>query len=69
MKNKNTTYGVTFLDLLLLLFIALKLIGVINWAWFWVLSPVWVALLFFLIVFIIALLWELLIKKRFKKKV
>lgn len=69
MKNKNTTYGVTFLDLLLLLFIALKLIGVINWTWFWVLSPVWVALLFFLIVFIIALLWELLIKKRFKKKV
>lgn len=30
---------VTFLDLLVLLFIGLKLGGVIDWSWWWVLSP------------------------------
>lgn len=33
-----------FGDLLLLLFIGLKLGGVINWSWFWVLSPLWISL-------------------------
>lgn len=29
------------LALLLLVFIALKLTGVIGWSWWWVLSPLW----------------------------
>jgi hypothetical protein len=36
MKKENS---ITFIDLLQLMFIALKLIGEINWSWFWVLSP------------------------------
>lgn len=28
--------------MLQLLFIAFKLLGVINWTWFWVLSPIWI---------------------------
>lgn len=28
-----------FIELLTLIFIVLKLTGVINWSWFWVLSP------------------------------
>lgn len=32
------------LTLLLLLFIALKLTGVIAWSWWWVLSPFWIPL-------------------------
>lgn len=31
-----------FSALLLLIFITLKLSGVIAWSWWWVLSPVWV---------------------------
>lgn len=45
-----------FFDLLLLLFIGLKLAGVIDWSWWWVLSPVWIA---FLIGVFIALREEL----------
>lgn len=30
-----------FLSLLALLFIALKLIGYINWSWWMVLAPIW----------------------------
>lgn len=41
-KNEPVVYTVSsvgFLDLLTLLFIGLKLCGVINWSWWWVLSP------------------------------
>lgn len=32
----------TFTSLLLLLFIALKLCGVIKWSWWWVMAPMWI---------------------------
>jgi hypothetical protein len=34
--------GIGFGSLLALLFIALKLTGVIAWSWWWVLAPVWI---------------------------
>ena len=37
--------GVGFVSLLQLVFIVLKLCGVINWGWFWVLSPIWISLI------------------------
>ena len=40
MKEKNIYKGVGFLDLLSILFIALKLTGYIMWTWWWVLSPI-----------------------------
>lgn len=47
--SKQTTYvGPSFFTLLLLLFIGLKLGGVINWSWIWVLSPIWVPIMIIL---------------------
>lgn len=43
MKDKSS--GLTGVDLLLVAFIVLKLCGVIDWSWLWVLSPVWISLL------------------------
>ena len=43
----------TFLDLLALVFITLKLLGKINWSWGWVLSPITIPILLTCIVFII----------------
>lgn len=34
--------GIGFLPLLAILFIGLKLGGVIAWSWWWVLSPLWI---------------------------
>lgn len=34
------TGGISFLSLLTILFIGLKLTNYIDWSWFWVLSPV-----------------------------
>ena len=48
-KHSNIT-----LPLLLVLFVGLKLAGVITWSWWWVLSPIWMPLL--LIGFILVLI-------------
>jgi hypothetical protein len=33
-----------FFELLTVLFIGLKLAGIINWSWWWVLGPLWIPL-------------------------
>lgn len=44
MSNNNSSGGVGFLGLLAILFIGLKLGGVIQWSWVWVLCPLWAGL-------------------------
>lgn len=41
-KVQYHNVGVGFSELLTLLFVGLKLGGVINWSWWWVLSPLWI---------------------------
>ncbi|NIV31588.1 MAG: hypothetical protein GWN58_19510 [Anaerolineae bacterium] len=36
--------GIGFVGLLTIVFIVLKLTGVIDWAWVWVLAPLWIGL-------------------------
>lgn len=40
-KHPNT---IGFSGFLTLLFIALKLTGIIAWSWWWVLSPLWIGM-------------------------
>ena len=43
MNNEKTTAGgIGFGSTILLIFIILKLVGVIVWSWWWVLSPIWI---------------------------
>ena len=42
MENETVVRGPGFVSLLTLLFIALKLTGVIAWPWVWVLAPLWI---------------------------
>lgn len=48
--SSNSSRGIGVGDALALLFIGLKLGHVIDWSWWWVLSPIWsvVCLLLFL---------------------
>lgn len=39
-KTSSASGGIGFVGLLTIVFIVLKLVGVINWSWFWVLSPI-----------------------------
>lgn len=34
--------GIGFCDVLGIVFIILKLCGIITWSWLWVLSPIWI---------------------------
>lgn len=54
MNNNKTSGGIGFLGLLTIVFITLKLCGVIYWPWLWVLSPLWVPL-----GVVLAVLWVL----------
>jgi len=62
-NTSNKSGGIGFVGLLTIVFITLKLCGVINWTWLWVLSPIWIsiALVFGILLFvgIIALLVHL----------
>ena len=49
-KDSSNMSSVTPLDLLQLLFIALKLMGYIDWSWWWVFSPMWIALILAIII-------------------
>lgn len=42
-NNNGTTRsgGIGFCGLLTIVFITLKLVGVIKWSWLWVLAPLW----------------------------
>lgn len=42
--------GLSFSQVLLLVFVILKLCGVINWSWFWVFSPLWILFVVALII-------------------
>ena len=42
-KNNNSSGGIGFVGLLTIVFIVLKLCGVISWSWGWVLSPIWIS--------------------------
>lgn len=39
----TSSSGIGFTGLLTILFIGLKLGGVITWSWVWVLSPLWIS--------------------------
>ena len=53
MKKEYVYSGMTFGDLLLAAFIVLKLTGVIDWSWWWVLAPLWIPLALCVIMIIV----------------
>jgi hypothetical protein len=58
MKKKYEQHGLGFVEALGLLFIAMKLTGVITWSWLWVLAPLWGQLVFFVLFLIGYAIWR-----------
>lgn len=44
--------GIGFTGLLTIVFIILKLVGTIDWSWWWVLSPLWITFALGMLIFI-----------------
>ena len=42
-NKQKSSGGIGFSSLLCAAFIVLKLCHVINWSWWWVLSPIWIS--------------------------
>jgi hypothetical protein len=50
--------GISFAGLLAIAFIVLKLTKVINWSWWWVVSPLWLPIALVLVILIVlAIYW------------
>lgn len=56
MNKKETTGGLSFLSVLTLIFITLKLTKVVTWSWAWVLSPIWLPIMIIAVVITIMML-------------
>lgn len=53
-SNRNSSSsGIGICGVLTIVFVVLKLVGVINWSWLWVLCPLWINILLTVIVFVI----------------
>ena len=51
-SSSSASGGIGFTGALQLIFIVLKLCGVIKWSWLWVLAPTWISVII-LIIFVI----------------
>lgn len=49
--------------ILTIVFFVLKMLNVIDWAWIWVLSPIWISLI---LTIIIVVIWKIWIKLRYR---
>jgi ABC-type antimicrobial peptide transport system permease subunit len=54
-NSSSTGGGIGFAGLLTIVFIVLKLTHVIDWSWWWVLSPLWIGFALFLVIAVIAI--------------
>ena len=65
-KKNNTTAntGMKFGDVLCIVFIVLKLCKLINWSWWWVLSPFWIPLGLAIIFWFISVILKLIYKSK-----
>lgn len=59
MKQKNNagSGGIGVTGLLQVAFIVLKLCGVIDWSWLWVLAPTWISAALVMLILVIALIF------------
>ena len=60
MSNESKTVikkqGLSLGGVLTIIFVILKLIGVIEWSWVWVLAPLWISVCLSLVINLIGLL-------------
>lgn len=50
MDKKFAASGLGFFEVLVLIFIVLKIVGVIEWSWWWVLCPIWIPFIIFVVI-------------------
>lgn len=51
-NNNSSNTGIGFTGVLTIVFITLKLLKVIEWSWWWVLSPIWISTILAIVIII-----------------
>nr|DAJ19004.1 MAG TPA: transmembrane protein [Siphoviridae sp. ctRJB2] len=59
MKVNNNSNGIGFVGALTIAFVVLKLMKIIDWSWWWVLSPLWISMLVVIVVIAVVFLFFL----------
>ena len=62
-SSSSSSGGIGFTGALAILFIGLKLGGVISWSWLWVLSPLWIPLAIAIPIILIAVVLSAFLDK------
>lgn len=65
MSNNSSSSGAGLATILLVVFIVLKLCGVVAWSWLWVLSPLWISAALAVIAVSIMLIAKRNIKRKY----
>jgi len=63
-SNSSSSGGIGFAGLLTIVFIVLKLLGKIDWSWWWVLSPIWISASLAISILIVIGVVALIVKSR-----
>lgn len=63
-ESKSSSGGIGFVGVLTLIFITLKLLGVIDWSWWWVLSPLLISWAIALVVILAVMAGSLWYERR-----
>jgi hypothetical protein len=50
MSKNSSSSGIGFTGLLTIVFIILKLTNTIDWSWWWVLSPIWIVIIIWVLI-------------------
>lgn len=61
--EKSNGGGIGFAGVLAIVFIILKLVGVINWSWVWVLSPIWISIALWVVLVIVMVIIKNLLER------
>ena len=61
--NKSSGTGLGFAGALTIAFVVLKLCGVIDWSWWWIVSPIWISM-----IIIVAIVFALMFGVYFEEK-
>ena len=70
--DSRNSGGVSSFTVVLIVFIILKLVGVIDWSWWWVMSPLWISLILGVVILIVSTICcyiKLLREDRYERKV
>jgi hypothetical protein len=58
-NNNKANGGIGFTGVLTIVFIVLKAVDVINWSWWWVLSPLWIEFIVVIVIIVGCWIWEI----------